>query len=123
MATNSPPAAVIRAARTLERYEVRELLRVAPNRDASLVGPARLLDALRAWRAVFDPPKVRVRRFDVAAFKRARGDSLGALAARLHAGELDWTTIAKVNGLKPKARARRFDVAAFKQVAKKLRTI
>ena len=73
MATNSPPAAVIRAARTLERYEVRELLRVAPNRDASLVGPARLLDALRAWRAVFDPPKVRVRRFDIAALKRARG--------------------------------------------------
>jgi hypothetical protein len=120
MATNSPPAAVIRAARTLERYEVRELLRVAPNRDASLVGPARLLDALRAWRAVFDPPKVRVRRFDVAAFKRARGDSLGALAARLHAGELDWTTIAKVNGLKihpSNAKA----VAMRKRAAKKLR--
>ena len=70
MATTLPPAAVIRAARTLERYEVRELLRVAPNRDASLVGPARLLDALRAWRAVFDPPKARARRFDVAAFKQ-----------------------------------------------------
>ena len=60
-----PTAAVIRAARTLERYEVRELLRVAPNRDASLMGPARLLDALRAWRAVFDPPKVRIQRFAI----------------------------------------------------------
>ena len=57
-----PPKAVIRAARTLERYEVRELLRVAPDRNASLAGPARLLDAIRAWRAVFDPPKVSQRR-------------------------------------------------------------
>jgi hypothetical protein len=56
-----PPKAVIRAARTLERYEVRELLRVAPDRNASLAGPARLLDAIRAWRAVFDPPKTRQR--------------------------------------------------------------
>ena len=96
------------------------MLRVAPNRDASLVGPARLLDALRAWRAVFDPPKVRVRRFDIAALKRARGYSLGALAARLHAEELDWTTIAKVNGLKihpSNAKA----VAMRKRAAKKLR--
>ena len=105
MAKNTlPPAAVIRAARTLERYEVRELLRVAPDRNASLAGPARLLDAIRAWRAVFDPPKVRIRRFDIATRKHVRDHSLGALAARLHAGELDWKTIAKVNGLKTKRR-------------------
>jgi len=87
-----PPAAVIRAARTLERYEVRELLRVAPNRDASLVGPARLLDAIRAWRAVFDPPKVLRRRF-------VPSPSLGELAARMHRNQLDWNTIAAVNGV------------------------
>ena len=87
-----PPKAVIRAARTLERYEVRELLRVAPDRNASLAGPARLLDAIRAWRAVFDPPKVLRRRF-------VPSPSLGKLAARLNRGELDWNTIAAVNGI------------------------
>ena len=53
------PAAVVRAARLLERFEVKQLLAATPLRDSCLSGPARLLDAIREWRQFFDPPKVR----------------------------------------------------------------
>ena len=56
------PAAVVRAARLLERFEVKQLLAATPLRDSCLSGPARLLDAIREWRQFFDAPKMRRRR-------------------------------------------------------------
>jgi hypothetical protein len=81
------PAAVVRAARLLERFEVKQLMAATPLRDSCLSGPARLLDAIREWRQFFDAPKIRKRR--PRKMSRCQFDEAVAALAKSHVRPVD----------------------------------